>query len=301
MLSVRSRPRLSSISPRSTSGRPCPGWNPPLVATTTPSGKGARAAPIVCSLSPPVYRWAVSMKSIPAATASLTNASCSRVLVSRFVPSPIRPTSVSPSFRVAGMSCSLGDVPGELAVVAVVDGRAVLRHPDLRVERAVRVARACELAGDAELDVAHVAVPGFVLVLPGVAEAAVARLVARVGVGVAVRPRSGRAVPLPGAPVHPEAPDVVVRSHLYVDGAVLRGHAFVESLRGRGRQHDGGADQQRGERAREGGDGSHSAAASDTSGVSSPASTARSQIGSTGTWKRPIASARASEISSEYQ
>src|SRR5438445_1587612 len=157
MLPARSRPRLSSTSPRSTSGRPCPGWNAPLVATTTPSGKGARAAPIVSSLSPPVYRWAVSMKSIPAATASLTNASCSGVFVSRFVPSPIRATSVSPSFRVAGMSCSLGDVPGELAGVAVVHGRAVLRHPDLGAECAVGVARARELPAQVELEVAHVA------------------------------------------------------------------------------------------------------------------------------------------------
>ena len=59
MLSVRSRRRLSSISARSASGRPLP--HPPLVATTHASGMGESAAPIVSSLPPPVYVWAVSM------------------------------------------------------------------------------------------------------------------------------------------------------------------------------------------------------------------------------------------------
>jgi hypothetical protein len=41
----------------------------------------------------------VSMTFTPAATASLMKATCSAVRVSRFVPSPIRATSVSPSLR----------------------------------------------------------------------------------------------------------------------------------------------------------------------------------------------------------
>src|SRR5215218_1854111 len=95
MLSVCSRRRLSSISARSTFGR-AP-VHPPFVATMQSSGIGERAAPMVSSLSPPTYVWAVSMTLTPAATASLTNAMCSGVFVSRFVPSPIRTTSVSPS------------------------------------------------------------------------------------------------------------------------------------------------------------------------------------------------------------
>jgi len=47
-----------------------------------------------------VYEWAVSIICTPAATALLMNAMFSGVFVSRFVPSPIRPTSMSPSFTV---------------------------------------------------------------------------------------------------------------------------------------------------------------------------------------------------------
>src|SRR5947209_8827444 len=99
MLSVRSRRRLSSISARRTSGRPRPApAYPPLVATTQPSGKGDRAAPIVSSLCPPVYRCAVSIIWIPLETAALTNSTCAGVCVSRLVPRPIRATSMSPNF-----------------------------------------------------------------------------------------------------------------------------------------------------------------------------------------------------------
>jgi hypothetical protein len=71
MLSVRRRRRLSSISARSTSRR-AP-FQPSLVAMTQSSGMGDRALPIVSSLCPPAYVWAVSMRSTPAATASFTN------------------------------------------------------------------------------------------------------------------------------------------------------------------------------------------------------------------------------------
>src|SRR5919106_825816 len=99
MLSVRSVRRLCSISARSTSGR-AP-FHPPLVATTQSSGTGESAAPIVSSLCPPVYVWAVSIRFTPAATACFTNVTCSGVFVSRFVPSPIPVTSVSPSLSFA--------------------------------------------------------------------------------------------------------------------------------------------------------------------------------------------------------
>src|SRR6266567_1313090 len=99
MLSVLNCLRLCSSSARRTSGRPRPGPpNPPLVATMQPSGNGERASAIVSSLCPPVYKWAVSIICTPAATAALTNATLSRVFVSRFVPKPIRATSMSPSF-----------------------------------------------------------------------------------------------------------------------------------------------------------------------------------------------------------
>src|SRR5262245_17437079 len=47
----------------------------------------------------------------PAATASFTNATCPRVCVSRFVPSPTRVTSESPSLSV-GMAFGRGTVGG---------------------------------------------------------------------------------------------------------------------------------------------------------------------------------------------
>ena len=95
MLSARSRRRLSSISVRTTSGRPLA--HPPFVATMHPSGIGERALPIVSSLSPPVYVCAVSMWRNPAATASTKSATPVGVFLSRFVPSPIRFTSTLPS------------------------------------------------------------------------------------------------------------------------------------------------------------------------------------------------------------
>src|SRR5205085_3989132 len=52
------------------------------------------------SLSPPVYVWAVSTTSTPAATAAFTNATFSGVFLRRLVPSPIRVTSVSPSLSI---------------------------------------------------------------------------------------------------------------------------------------------------------------------------------------------------------
>src|SRR6266480_3641150 len=78
--------------------KPFPAAQPPLVETTTPSAAGDNAAPIVSSLSPPVYVCALSTCPSPSATASFTSAACSLVLVSRFVPRPIRGTSVSPNF-----------------------------------------------------------------------------------------------------------------------------------------------------------------------------------------------------------
>jgi hypothetical protein len=55
---------------------------------------------MVSSLSPRVYEWALSMWLRPARTVSCRKAMCSLVFVSRFVPSPIRATSVSPILSV---------------------------------------------------------------------------------------------------------------------------------------------------------------------------------------------------------
>ena len=100
MLSVRSRVRLISISSRSACGRPLP--RPPLVATMQLPGMGESASPIVSSLCPPVYVCAVSIICTPAATAALISSTPPRVFASRFVPSPMRATSVSPNL----MECS---------------------------------------------------------------------------------------------------------------------------------------------------------------------------------------------------
>src|SRR4029453_18402736 len=113
MVSVRSRRRLSAISSRSTSGR-AP-FQPPFVATTHPSGLGPRAVPIVSSLCPPAYVWAVSTSCTPAATASLMSSTCSGVFESRFVPSPIRATSLSPSLSlvIAPRGCIAAALAGK--------------------------------------------------------------------------------------------------------------------------------------------------------------------------------------------
>src|SRR5207302_2139115 len=100
MLSVRSRVRLISISSRSACGRPLP--RPPSVATMQLPGMGESASPIVSSLCPPVYVCAVSIICTPAATAALISSTPPRVFASRFVPSPMRATSVSPNL----MECS---------------------------------------------------------------------------------------------------------------------------------------------------------------------------------------------------
>jgi hypothetical protein len=65
-----------------------------------------RLAPIVCSLSPTVYRWAVSITPTPASAALLMNATFSGVLVSLFVPRPMRLTSRPASWTVRGCTCS---------------------------------------------------------------------------------------------------------------------------------------------------------------------------------------------------
>src|SRR5947209_13291917 len=101
MAGVRSLRRLSSISARSTSGLPRPAPpNPPFVAITTPSGGGERATPIVSSLWPPVYRWAVSIICTPAATAALMRATFSRVWVRRLVPRPMRRSMRMPATSI---------------------------------------------------------------------------------------------------------------------------------------------------------------------------------------------------------
>src|SRR3954447_1744079 len=103
MRSVPSRRRLCSISSRSTPG--LPSWNPPFVPTTGRApAPPASASPIVVSLSPPTYRWAVSTCSILASTACLTNATFSGVCASRFVPRPMRVTSTPPSATFVGLA-----------------------------------------------------------------------------------------------------------------------------------------------------------------------------------------------------
>src|SRR5215218_1128395 len=76
---------------------------------------------MVSSLSPPVYVCAVSMCPSPAATASFTRATCSLVLVSRFVPRPIRGTSVSPNLSFgASIRTGLRSLLRRRAVVRLV-------------------------------------------------------------------------------------------------------------------------------------------------------------------------------------
>ena len=69
----------------------------PLLATVIAGSNGARAAPIVRSLSPLAYRCAVSMKSTPASTAPTRKARFSGVSVSRLVPSPTRLWGLEPT------------------------------------------------------------------------------------------------------------------------------------------------------------------------------------------------------------
>src|SRR2546421_5862385 len=129
MLSLRSRRRLSSISAWRISGRPRPEPPPPppFVATTQCSGSRESAIPIVCSLSPPVYVWAVSIIPTPAATASFTKATFAGVFLRRFVPSPMRATSVSPTFSFMDRWSSTFTVPVKEPYASLTRAGAALR------------------------------------------------------------------------------------------------------------------------------------------------------------------------------